>query len=259
MATKNIPDLSPTVADFIEPAVTAGKTAIILSQNGLNIEKPLIERFPTNPIISSITYAVVREISYGKVLHDNAEAQHIGPFEDQGVRPEVVEEAARHYVAIYNPSGKPNIVFDVDVKFARWRKLLHNASYNSVTSVLRIDTARIRMSQHIIDDLIKPIILEVLAAARANGVHLPDDIVDKVIHAEPTGTHFKPSMYQDLEKGNLMEIETIVGEPLREGEAKGVPMPTLRTIYGLLKGLQLQIKEKKGLWEAEFTPDNPYR
>lgn len=258
VTTKNIPELPPTVASTIEPAVTAGKTAIVLSQNGLNIEKPFIERFPTNPIISSTTYAAARETSHGKILHDNTGVQKIGPFDNPGVQPEVSEEAAHRYVAIYNASSK-HIVFDANVKFARWRKLVYNASYNSVTSVLRIDTARIRMSQHIIDDLIRPIMLEVLAAARANGVHLPDDFAEQAIRAPLTGTEFKPSMCQDLEKGSFMEIETIVGEPLREGEARGVPMPTLRTIYGVLKGLQLQIKEQKGLWEAQFTPDNPYR
>ncbi|KAI1163891.1 putative 2-dehydropantoate 2-reductase [Nemania serpens] len=259
VATKNIPELPPTMADIIEPAVTTGMTAIVLSQNGLNIEKPVIERFPVNPIISSITYAAAREISYGKILHDNAEVQQIGPFDNPRVQPEVAEEAARRYVAVYNASSKPNIVFDADVKFARWRKLVYNASYSSVTSVLRMDTACIRMSQHVIDDLIRPIVLEVLAAARANGVHLTDDFADKVIRADVTRAAFKPSMCQDLEKENFMEIETIVGEPLREGEAKGVQMPTLRTIYGLLKGLQLQIKEQRGLWEAQFTPDNPYQ
>ncbi len=59
VTTKNIPDVPPTVGDIIAPAVTPGKTAIVLSQNGLNIEKPLIERFPTNPIVSSVSYISV--------------------------------------------------------------------------------------------------------------------------------------------------------------------------------------------------------
>ncbi|TGJ86984.1 hypothetical protein E0Z10_g1713 [Xylaria hypoxylon] len=259
VTTKNIPDLTPAVADIIEPAVTAGKTAIVLSQNGLNIEKPLIERFPTNPIISSISYIDVTETSHGRILHDHADAQKVGPFNNPGVSSEVAEEAARRYVAAYNATGKLDVVFDADVKFARWRKLVYNASYNSVASVLRMDTARMRMSQHVIDDLIRPIMLEVVAAARANGVQLPDDVPDKVIRADPTENAFKPSMCQDAEKGNFLEIETIVGEPLREGEAKGVLMPTLRTMYGLLKGIQLQIKESRGLWEAKFISDNPYQ
>ncbi|KAI1177833.1 putative 2-dehydropantoate 2-reductase [Nemania sp. FL0916] len=259
VTTKNISEVPPSVADIIEPAVTANKTAIVLSQNGLNIEKPLIERFPTNPIISSISFVAVTETSHGKFLHDDADAQRISPFDNPGVAPERAEEAARRYVAIYDVAKKLNIVYDADVKYNRWGKLVYNTAYNSVAAVLRMDTARMRMSQHIIDDLIRPIMLEVMAAARANGVHLAKDIPEEAICVDPTDTGFKPSMCQDAEKGNFMEIETIVGEPLRAGEAKGVPMPTLRTIYALLKGMQLQVMEKKGLWEAKFTPKNPYQ
>ncbi|KAI0190860.1 putative 2-dehydropantoate 2-reductase [Astrocystis sublimbata] len=259
VTTKNIPDIPPSVADIIAPAVTVGKTAIVLSQNGLNVEKPLIERFPTNPIISSISYIGATETSHGKILHDDTDVQKIGPFDNPGVPPEVSEKAARRYVEIYNAANKLDVVFEADVKFSRWRKLVYNASYNPVAAILRMDTARMRMSEQIIDDLIRPIMFEVMAAARANDVHLPEDVPDIVIRADPTDTAFKPSMCQDMEKDNFMEIETIVGEPLREGEAKGVPMPTLRTVYRLLQGMQLQIREKKGLWKAEFAPDNPYR
>ena len=259
VTTKNIPELPPTVGDIIEPAVTLGKTAIVLSQNGLNIEKPLTVRFPTNPIISSVSYISVTEVSHGKFLHDDKDVQKIGPFDCPGVAPGVGEEAARRYVAAYNATGKLNVAFDADVRFARWRKLVYNASYNPVAAVLRMDTARMRMSRHIIDDLIRPIMLEIMAAARANGVHLPHDVPDKSIRVDPTDNMFKPSMCQDIQKGNLMEIETIVGEPLREGEARGIQMPTLRIVYGMLKGLQLQIMEKKGLWEAKFSEDNPYQ
>jgi len=55
-----------------------------------------------------------------------------------------------------------------------------------------------------------------------------------------------------------MEIEAIVGEPVREGKRLGVLMPKLETIYGLLKAKQLQVKEEKGLWKAEFGADASY-
>lgn len=55
-----------------------------------------------------------------------------------------------------------------------------------------------------------------------------------------------------------MEIEAIVGEPVREGRRLGVPMPKLETIYGLLRAKQLQVKEKNRLWKAEFGADAKY-
>jgi ketopantoate reductase len=55
-----------------------------------------------------------------------------------------------------------------------------------------------------------------------------------------------------------MEIEAIVGEPVREGRRLGVPVPKLETIYSLLRAKQLQVKEQKGLWEAKFGADAKY-
>lgn len=53
-------------------------------------------------------------------------------------------------------------------------------------------------------------------------------------------------------------MENIVGEPVREAERLGVPAPTLKTIYGLLRGIQLKTKERKGLWKPKFEEGNPY-
>ncbi|KAJ5650856.1 ketopantoate reductase PanE/ApbA C terminal-domain-containing protein [Penicillium longicatenatum] len=76
-----------------------------------------------------------------------------------------------------------------------------------------MDTPRMRMSQHIIDDLILPMMMQIQAIAEADGVILQSDLVDAVMHQDPNDTAFKPSMCQDYEKGNLMEIENLVGEP----------------------------------------------
>lgn len=238
--------------------MTPGKTVIVLSQNGINIEKPILARFPSNVVLSSVSLIGATEKSHGVILHDDKDSQKIGPFCNPGIPSEVAEAAARQYIDLYNGCGKLDITYDDRVQWTRWRKLVYNASFNSVGAVLRTDTARMRMSRHIIDDLIRPIMLEIVAAARAAGHELPADIPELLIRVDPTDTAFKPSMCQDIEKGNFIELENIVGEPLREGAANGVAMPRLETIYGLLKGLQLQVKEAKGMWEPKFTEDNPY-
>ncbi|KAK8087620.1 hypothetical protein PG997_002581 [Apiospora hydei] len=259
VTTKNIPDVPPTVADLIAPAVTLGETVIVLSQNGLNIERPLIARFPTNPVLSSISLIAATETAHGEILHDDVDAQYISPFASPNVPSQTAEAAARRYIDLYNACGKLDIRYEPDAQLARWRKLVYNASFNSVAAVLRMDTARMRASRHVVDDLVRPIMREIVAAAAAAGYQFPEDLPEKVIRVDPTDTAFKPSMCQDVEKGNFLEVENIVGEPLREGEARGVPMPTLRTMYGLLKGLQLQVREARGMWEPTFEEDNPYK
>lgn len=258
VTTKNVADASPTVAGLIQPAVTPGKTAIVLSQNGLNIEKPVVPCFPSNPIISSVSTIGATERSHGDILHDDDDAQKIGPFHNPGVSKEVTEAAARRYIEIYNACGKLDIVYEPDVLWARWRKLVYNASFNSVATMLRMDATRMRMTQHVVDDLIKPIVLEIIAAANAAGAKLAYDLPETVIYNDSIDAFFKPSMLQDIEKGNLIEYEVIVGEPLREGQARGVPMPTLDLVYRVLQALQVKAKESRGLWEPKVSPENPY-
>lgn len=259
VTTKNIPDVRPTVADIIATAILPGKTAIVLSQNGINIETEVVSRFPSNPVISSVSTIGATEKSPGYIVQDDTDEQKIGPFNSPGVAKEAAEEAARRFIDIYTASGKVQITYEPNVSKTRWRKLVYNASFNSVSTVLQMDTTRMKATVHVVDNLLKPIMLEIIAAANAYGAELDDSLPDFFLFVDPESSYFHPSMMQDIEKGNLFEAEVIAGEPLRMGEALGVPMPTLKVVYGMLKALQCKVMEKKGLWEPKFTADNPYR
>lgn len=256
VTTKNVADVPPSVADIIKSAVTPGHTAILLLQNGLNIEQPVMAAFPTNPVLSGITVIGAREHPRGTIRHDNYDISYIGAFAPPTagglVRPADAdaEAAARRFVELYGACTAIECHYDDQVRFNRWKKLLYNASFNSVATVLRMDTTRMRVSEHVIDDLIRPVMLEIVALAKADGVTLPRELVEKIITVDRYESFFKPSMCQDIEKGNLIEYENIIGEPLREAERLGVATPTLQVLYGLLKGLQFQVKEAKGLVEV---------
>lgn len=202
VATKNIPDVKPTVVDIIEQAVTPGKTSILLLQNGLNIERPIIARFPDNVVLSGVSLIGATEVQHGVVRHDDTDDCIVGPFLSSGskVSPEFAKASARRIVEAYNACGKVNWEYDEDVPFTRWRKLIYNSSFNSVAAVIGMDTARMRMSEFVIDDLILPIMLEIKAIAKAAGIDLPDGIEQKLIRVDPTDTAFIPSMGQDAAK-----------------------------------------------------------
>lgn len=259
VTTKIIIEPKPTVAEIIAPAVTASHTAIVLSQNGLNIEKPLIAAFPSNPLISSISLISVAEKGHGRIVHEDKDIQQVGPFPSPKVPKEVAEAATRRFMEIYNAKGVVRIDYEEDVQRTRWKKLIYNASFNTVAAVLRMDTATMRMSGHTITDLVLPIMREIMAAASAAGYHFPADLPERTVRVDPTHVRIKPSMCQDIEKGQLMEIQTIAKEPLNEGEKRGVQMPVLKSMYGILKGLQLTMLEEKGLWERKFEDGNPWR
>ncbi|KAK0630368.1 ketopantoate reductase PanE/ApbA-domain-containing protein [Bombardia bombarda] len=258
VTTKNIPDIPPSIATLIAPAVTPAHTAIALLQNGLNIERPLSAAFPTNPIISGISFIGATEGPPGTIKHDDHDVLVVGAFHhNPGVeQQERADAAAELLVDMYDACEGVECMYRPDVLFWRWRKLLYNASYNSVATILGMDTSRMRASEHVVDGLVRPVMGEICEVARAAaGVRLDGGMVEGMILADTYEAFFKPSMLQGFEKGNFIEFENIVGEPLREAERVGVATPTLRVIYELLKGLQWKIKEAKGLVKVPLTRD----
>ncbi|KAL1639892.1 hypothetical protein SLS58_007479 [Diplodia intermedia] len=245
--TKNIPDVPPTLVDLITPAVTTGHTTIVLIQNGLNIEKPVFAAFPNNAVLSGVSLIGSHEIAHGVIEHDDNDQLQIGAFHNTNLDPALEEKAARDFVRIYGAGGKTECDFIDNVGYSRWRKLVYNACLNSICAITGLDTGRIRLADCGIDYLVRPAMEEIRAAAKAAGHDLPADVADTMINIDPLTMYLPPSMLNDLRKGNFIEVENILGEPVREGKAMGVPMPTLNVLYGMCKAIQWRTKESRGV------------
>lgn len=143
------------------------------------------------------------EPSHGVIIHEFDDSLKIGPFDGLKVSKETAEASARKFVDMYNACGRVDCQYDENVSFTRWRKLVYNSSFNSVSAILNMDVARMRMTRHVIDDLIRPAMLEIKATAKAAGVNLPDGVEDFFIRMDPPDDRFLPSMGQDAAKVRL--------------------------------------------------------
>ncbi|KAF9467173.1 6-phosphogluconate dehydrogenase [Collybia nuda] len=78
---------------------------------------------------------------------------------------------------------------------------------------------------------------------------VPSSIVDRLIadvrelHITPESSH-KPSMLLDVEKGQPIEVEVILGEVVRMARERGIEVPRIETLYALLLVVQNQILRK---------------
>lgn len=124
----------------------------------------------------------------------------VSPYENPNIPNEVSTAAAKKFAELYSASGKVDCEYNENVGFVRWRKLVYNACYNSACAVVRMDTSRMRMYKFPIEDVVRPLMVEVISIAKAAGHDLPEGIADKMINADPELTFFKPSMQQDIEK-----------------------------------------------------------
>lgn len=245
--TKNIADVPPPLSELISPAVTPGKTTIVLIQNGLNIEKPMFEAFPKNVVLSGVSLIGAKEPKPGHIHHAFPDTLFVSAFRNPQLNSEREDEVAKSFVELYAAGGKTKCSLNADVGWTRWRKLVYNACLNPICAITGLDTGRIRLADGAIEGLVRPAMAEIVAAARASGHELPTTVIDDMINVDPVTMYLPPSMQQDLGKGNFIEYENILGEPLREGEKLGVPMPTLKVLYHLCQAIQWKNKEVKGL------------
>jgi 2-dehydropantoate 2-reductase len=114
-----------------------------------------------------------------------------------------------------------------------WLKLLGNATLNPVSALTRSTLAQMFASP-LARDAIRSLMEEVASVARALDVELPVSIDKRMEGAAAVGEH-RTSMLQDLEAGKPLEVDALVGAVVELADEKGVPVPSLRTVYGLTK------------------------
>lgn len=154
--TKNISDVPPSVSDLIKPAVTPGKTIIVLVQNGLNIEEPLLAAFPANIVLSGVSLIGANEPEAGFIQHDFPDTLFVGPFRNPNRDPADEKAAAEDFVRIYSAGGKTVCSYNADVGWTRWRKLVYNACLNPICAITGLDTGRIRLADGAVEGLVRP-------------------------------------------------------------------------------------------------------
>lgn len=198
VATKNIPDIPPTVADVIRPAVTPGYSTIVLIQNGLNIEIPILKAFPHNTILCGVSFCDSHQHSPAEIVQSSHDELYIGAFRNPTLDPAAEDLEAQVFCEVYAAGGKCSAIFDDNVGWTRWRKLLYNACLNPTCAITDLDTGRMRLAEGTLDGLIRPLMQEIRAAAHACGYDLPKALVETMITMDPITMYGTPSMQVDI-------------------------------------------------------------
>jgi 2-dehydropantoate 2-reductase len=89
-----------------------------------------------------------------------------------------------------------------------------------------------------VSDVIRDVVAECLAVAKAEGVEVPGDTDAALRGIAQTMPAQYSSTAQDLARGKLSEIDHLNGLVVRRGEALGVPTPANRVLFVLVKLLE---------------------
>jgi 2-dehydropantoate 2-reductase len=209
--------------NLIAPLVNDA-TAILTLQNGLGNEERLAELFGAGRVLGGMAFVCINRVGPGRISHTDHGIIRLGDF----TRPSRSPRAER-IAALFNASRINCEVLD-DLRWGRWQKLTWNIPFNGLGATFDLTTDRLIGS----DDgrrLVAGLIREVISAARADGVDLPESLVETQIRNTTTMGPYRSSMQVDRQEGRPMEVEAILGEPLRRAKARGVATPILEALY----------------------------
>lgn len=228
LCSKVTPDIDRPA--LVRDAVGVGSTVVFI-QNGVEIEAEMQQAFPGHEVISGLAFVCCNRIEPGRIKHLAYGKLILGNVPG-GVSPKV--ERLRD---LFLRAGMECSVSE-DIVGSRWQKCVWNAPFNPL-SVLSggLATREILQTQ---ERLVRDIMAEVCAIARACGHALTDEVIQGNIALTRDMPPYKTSMLLDFQQGHRMEIEAILGNAVRAGRREGVACPRLETLYGLMQLRELQ-------------------
>jgi 2-dehydropantoate 2-reductase len=181
---------------------------------------------PRERVVGCVVYPAATILEPGVVLHEEGIRFSLG--EPDGSRSERVE-------SLSSLLTKAGFKAPVTTRIAGelWLKLVGNATLNPVSAITRTTLVEM-LGTDGGRKLLRDLMLEVGAVARALGVDLPLSIDKRIEGAAAVGDH-KTSMLQDLEAGKPLELDALLGAVIEIAGWHGVDVPGLSVVHGLAK------------------------
>lgn len=208
-----------TLAPYLE------SDAVLLSlQNGVDNAERLAATLGRD-VVPAVAYVAVEMAGPGHVKHNGRGELVIGP-----------SAASAHIASAFAAAGVPVEVSD-NVIGALWAKLIVNCAYNALSAITQLPYGRLVQGDGV-PAVMRDVVDECLAVARAAGVDVPGDMRQAVPRIAQTMPAQFSSTAQDLSRRKPTEIDHLNGLVVRKGEALGVPTPANRLLLALVKALE---------------------
>jgi 2-dehydropantoate 2-reductase len=192
--------------------------AILTLQNGVDNAERLAATLGRE-VVPAVVYVAVEMAGPGHVRHHG--------------RGELVIGGNEAILKTFVAAGVP-VEISHNVAGALWAKLIVNCAYNALSAITQLPYGRLVQNAGV-PDIMRDVVDECLALARASGVSVPGDMHETVRRIAQTMPAQFSSTAQDLARGKKTEIEHLNGYVVRKGEALGVPTPVNRVLFALVK------------------------
>ena len=214
--------------DLVSPLLGA-ETAILTLQNGLGNEDLLAEAFGAERILGGIAFLCSNRGEPGTVHHLGEGKIRLGEFSGG------LSQRSRNLAEMFQAAGIPCDAVS-DLRRARWEKLVWNIPFNGLSALLDKDVTDL-LNHPPSKELVRDLMLEVIAGANAQGLEEPIDgpeFSQQLISFTENMDPYRPSMMIDREEGLPLELEAIYAIPLQQAKDAGVHMTRIKMLHTLL-------------------------
>lgn len=223
-----------SVPAIFEP-VTGANTTFVLMQNGVGNEDPFQEAYPKCTIISGVVWVGATQTSPGVIKHMKAEETELGLFPNPALDAGV-EQARLDTFTGFLSVGQTTCTIWSNIQIQRWKKVVWNAAWNPITTLTMIDT-QTWLARPEAMTMTRKLMHEMIEIALSCNVPLEHGLVDELIERILAMPGIGSSMQTDAKAGRKLELEVILGVPLRRAREHKIDAPTLASIYALTEAV----------------------
>lgn len=196
--------------------------AVLLAQNGIGAEPGFAAAAGGREVLAGLAFLCAERTGPRAVAHLDFGALtlacHAPDDAPAGITPRM-----RQVAADLGSAGVEAILAD-DLVQARWRKLMWNVPFNPLSVILQATTDAL-VGDPATAALIGTLMDEVAAVAAAEGHALPDGLAADLLAVTARMAPYATSMAVDARAGRPLEVDALLGEPLRRAARVGVAMP----------------------------------
>ncbi|MEK9727141.1 MAG: 2-dehydropantoate 2-reductase [Candidatus Margulisiibacteriota bacterium] len=224
IATKVLPEID--ILALSKPFISS-KTVIMMIQNGLNVERALMQHI-NQPILRGLGFICVERQTKNLIQHFDYGQLCLGVVNGDKNDPKI------HDLLSYLDKTDLKYTFSNNINYEIWKKLLWNAPFNPLSVYFGgVDTFFLLNHSEALN-YVNLIMDEVLIAAKLNGVSLSDSLKSQMIKNTQHMKPYKTSMCLDYERGAPLEIDAILGEMIRTSAFYNQDLPISNKIYSAL-------------------------
>jgi 2-dehydropantoate 2-reductase len=210
-----------SAGEQIRPYV--GKETVVLClQNGVDNDVRLRGVLTQPEVAASVVYVGTEMLGPGHLKHHGRGELVIEPLRN-------LPELAKTLIA----AGIPTEVSG-NVRGMLWLKLILNCAYNAVSAIARKPYGETVPGVGV-RDVMRDVIDECLAVAKAEGVNVPGDVDAAVNRIYETLPHQYASTAQDIMRGKPTEIDYLNGYVVQRGKALGIKTPANQVLWAMVK------------------------